>query len=305
MFRFLIALPLFLLAACGSEDPTAPESGQALCSEPGTAHAALSASNETWTRQASPHHVTAPLEMLSQAAPTLTIEPGATVCFGPGGSLSFTFGTLMAKGTADAPITFTAVDPAQPWGGLTIAFRGRGEFSHAVVEHAVVGIRGHNPVNIEHALIRQIRGVAISFWYYNADSHIRQTVVDSAALDGGPAVYLEAGSFERSVVRNSGGIGIQLRGRMFAPQVATCEVTGSAGDGILVDSRTLLVVAVHDCNLVSNGGVGVSNVSETVVNAQRNWWGAAGGPTVAGGDGVSGTVDHSGFLAAPVQGIGQ
>jgi hypothetical protein len=57
---------------------------------------------------------------------------------------------------------------------------------------------------------------------------------------------------------------------------------------------------VHDCNLVNNGGVGISVLSPNTANAEDNWWGDAAGPTGTNGDGVSAGVDYTPWRTTPV-----
>lgn len=82
---------------------------------------------------------------------TLTIEPGVTVTLAEGVAL-LVEGELVARGTEDAPVTFTG-DAAAPWGGVVFAagavdarfdgfdtYAGGSIVEHAVVENATRGM---------------------------------------------------------------------------------------------------------------------------------------------------------------------
>ncbi|MCE7906721.1 MAG: hypothetical protein DYG87_13140, partial [Anaerolineae bacterium CFX3] len=82
---------------------------------------------------------------------TLTIEPGVTVTLAEGVAL-LVEGELVARGTEDAPVTFTG-DAAAPWGGVVFAagavaarfdgfdtYAGGSSVEHAVVENATRGM---------------------------------------------------------------------------------------------------------------------------------------------------------------------
>lgn len=56
---------------------------------------------------------------------------------------------------------------------------------------------------------------------------------------------------------------------------------------------------IHNCNLANNLGAGVHNLSATPADLTGNWWGDAGGPFGPAGDGVTGAVTYSPWLAAP------
>lgn len=71
----------------------------------------------------------------------LTIEPGVTVRFGPEARLAADFSSdLIARGTADRPITFERFDPGQPWEGLYFRIsRTRPRLEYCTIRGANVG----------------------------------------------------------------------------------------------------------------------------------------------------------------------
>src|SRR5688572_16199232 len=132
----------------------------------GTAHVGWIRSNETWTRDGSPHVVRGRLFVGDGAGVTLTIEPGATVVFDPGASLLFGVrgpGTLLAQGTAAAPIRFQAADttgPAPSWVGLVFRSNTISQMSHVTLSDCG-GVRSDSQprgcIVLGHAVFRSER----------------------------------------------------------------------------------------------------------------------------------------------------
>ncbi len=150
-------------------------------------------------------------------------------------------------------------------------------------------------------MVRQITRTGIGYLYYNDGSHITDTRVDSAGLDGSWAVSMEGGRLERTTVTGSGGDGIRAVSRYASVQISDCAVSGSKGDGIRVAFRTVRTLPINRCNIHDNGGVGVVNLSDFEVDATGNWWGDPAGPNGPQGDGVSGAVDFGAFLTELVE----
>ncbi|HEX7051190.1 MAG TPA: right-handed parallel beta-helix repeat-containing protein [Longimicrobiales bacterium] len=97
-------------------------------------------------------------------------------------------------------------------------------------------------------------------------------------------------------IQDAPRVGIELSGDDIL--LAGCQVTGSAGDGILVLDGA--GIRIRDCNLLGNAGAGVSNVGADPVDATGNWWGDAAGPDGPEGDGVAGNVQFDPWLTTPV-----
>lgn len=84
----------------------------------------------------------------------LNLSPGTELRFGPEGRLSIgssADGGLVARGTSEAPITFTAGDRRQAggWGGLRIWARGEAELEHAAFEFGGGGDEGSAALVVE------------------------------------------------------------------------------------------------------------------------------------------------------------
>lgn len=99
-------------------------------------------------------------------------------------------------------------------------------------------------------------------------------------------------------VLNSVGAGVQLRGAPGSWSLQQCEVSGSGGHGIVVESNA---GPITGCTIAGNAGSGVHSLQpgSFSVDARGNWWGDAAGPFGGAGDGVSPGVDYTGPLGAP------
>src|SRR5438270_2089261 len=119
--RFVgVALASWLVVAgCGSDSNASDGGGgsggggSGSCADPtgaGTMHLSVM-QDETWTAAASPHVL--PYDTTFYA--TVTLEPCAVVQIGADKTLTVSPGRIVAKGTAQQPIAFTRLDPANPW----------------------------------------------------------------------------------------------------------------------------------------------------------------------------------------------
>jgi hypothetical protein len=95
----------------------------------------------------------------------LTIEPGTTIQFTDGSSLTVEQNaTIKAVGTAEKPIRFTNSGVSAPsWAGIYIATRGVGsEINHAIIEKAGVGSSFGQLNDVKAALTIQASTLALS-----------------------------------------------------------------------------------------------------------------------------------------------
>ncbi len=72
--------------------------------------------------------------MVIPAGLSVTIAPGAVLRFGVGCSL-ISYSPITARGTAEAPIIFTAQNEWRKWGVLAVVGAGKSFFEHARFEH--------------------------------------------------------------------------------------------------------------------------------------------------------------------------
>lgn len=212
----VLVLLLLPLMACG-EDPAGIDPALArTCGARGVLHAGEIGS-ERWGPEGNPHAVVDTLRVTD----VLTIEPGVEVCVEPGTPIFTCRGgsAIVARGTAEAPIVFTAGDPAEPWGGILGGACSSSDggslpaavsvFSHVRIEHAAYGVLVG--ARIEHVHFRQIGCTAAS------TSHIAYSRVDTAGIKGCPAVLMGGAAsqggidrFEETTIVGSGGIGLKF-----------------------------------------------------------------------------------------------
>lgn len=103
------------------------------------------AANTTWTAANGPYNITSTLTVNNGS--TLTIEPGASVYLGSGVNIVVANGgRIVAEGTEDQPIRFTAAPgAAASWGGMTI----NGTVGSPETRLAYVHFEGNNKTCIE------------------------------------------------------------------------------------------------------------------------------------------------------------
>jgi hypothetical protein len=188
----------------------------------------------TWTRNQSPHRVADTVYVSGD----LFIEAGALVCLGPDAAVSWRpgeAGTVVARGTAEAPVIFTADRPGGRWGGFR--FRSNNyagvavvDLTHVVIEDATTGIDlGYGQsARVSDGLIRRITGPGV----HAGVIRLRNVVVDSVCQGGCTAVSGYARVVLEDVwIRDSGGGGVAMgdRGTL---TLANVRITGSAGTGL-------------------------------------------------------------------------
>jgi hypothetical protein len=109
-------------ASASSGDTTRQgEAALSVTPKPPTLHSTSISSSETWRVADNPHLVSSPLTV--DGAATLTLEAGLVVRFAPGAELRVVRGTLLAPGTAQAPILLQAQNGATrgSWSGLVLS----------------------------------------------------------------------------------------------------------------------------------------------------------------------------------------
>jgi hypothetical protein len=234
------------------------------------------------------------------SAATFNALPGASLVFAPHVVLlARAGGRVVARGTAAAPVRFTADDPAQGWNGITLhsPTAVTSYLTNVRIEHvslagtAVAAYDGHR-VLVDSSVIRQ-SGRAASIW--SANSRFSRTRVDTTLYSAHPAVELGSNvRLESTRILAAAGPGLSIWSGTV--QVVSCEVRDGDQDGIVMQYSH---VAVHNCNLVNNGGVGIRHYGPTSASATGNWWGSTGGPSGPGGDGASGALVVSPWRTTP------
>jgi hypothetical protein len=192
----------------------------------------------TWARDKSPHVVMHTVYVTGE----LTIEAGSHVCLGPNAAISWRggqAGKLVAAGTAEAPVVFTADRPGGRWGGFVFqAGDDTGtaavDLTHVVIENATTGIDlGYGQsARVSDGLIRRITGPGV----YAGVIRLRNVVVDSVCQGGGSCGAVSAFNYASVVledvwIKDSGGSGVFMgdRGTL---SLANVRITKSAGTGL-------------------------------------------------------------------------
>ncbi|HEY0021003.1 MAG TPA: right-handed parallel beta-helix repeat-containing protein [Longimicrobium sp.] len=253
--------------------------------------------NSVYVRPGLPWHVKAPITveggglLLARSTALMVLDPDVTISTSSNGRINL-------RGTPAAPVVLTADDPAFGWGGITLngmptvpSYISNARLEHVGYAHTAVVANAPHPVIVDSAVFRQ-NGRAVTL--LSAGSQLSRSRVDTTLSSSGPAVELGADAVLAStLIRGSSGDGVVIH--TSTVQVQSCEVRGSVGDGIVLDAAT----PIPNCNLVSNGGVGVRNNTAGVAAVANNWWGDAAGPFGPNGDGLWGTSNYTPFLTAP------
>lgn len=245
-----LALISFVVAGCGGKsgggknaanDCEAPTAGP-------TEHAGFLAADETWTADASPHHITSNLTVDSGLH--LTLEACATVELDP--AVSFLVdGTLTAAGTATRRITFTQATSGSRYESLWIRAPGSADLAYVTLEGggatpgssygATVRVEGAWPpsetITVDHVTIRDSAGTGLwmSKWAIFGAGSTDLTITDSGESE---PTY----PFPLRTTLNALG------------SIPTGDYTGNAEDTILVIGESPHYMVEED-DTVPNRGV--------------------------------------------------
>nr|NQU93630.1 right-handed parallel beta-helix repeat-containing protein [Bacteroidota bacterium] len=176
--------------------------------------------------------------------PTITIAPGNTIKFSkdtkidiayPTGSHNTYRGRLWAEGTADMPITFTALnDSAGGWDGLS--FNQSTSLSGAAS-------------SLKHCIIEKASGFNVKSQYTS------QPAIDSC------------------IFRNSTGFGLQIY--YASPVITNSQIIDNSSYGIYLSgtcSPTIGNTPGSGCDLFDNGIYDIYNNTTNNINARHNFW---------------------------------
>lgn len=271
----------------------------------------IATSNETWTAAGSPHRG---FQVTFSDGAVFTVEPGATVCVD---ELEFlNGGRLVAVGTATDRILFSSGQGAPSWAGIFLfpQFGAPSLIRFADIENPRYFSVGIHALGISDT--RLVRTVPASApicpqWLLHlaAGTRVERVVVERFGGNGCPALVVSTDdtysppgttfSISARLLASAGDAIHTSLGRQLV--LSNCEISGSAGDGLVSLEAGVFAPSIGGCSIVDNLGVGVRN-EEPIrqVAAQGNWWGDAAGPGGPTGDGVAGDVDASNPSAAPV-----
>ncbi len=259
--------------------------------------------NRTFTAAASPYTI----------AGDFTVAPGVTVILEPGVTFNFAnsdqmaantdvaraellvAGTLVADGTAAAPITLTSGNAAGSWYGVDV-FTGAGGtiLDNAEIRNGVNGLTLRTP-----------QAVTVTATSINSASRKGVQILSDSATIGSVSV----------ATSGSGGAdaGIYLAGNASAT-ISNCAIRGQSGQGVWFDDttagRTLNLV---NCTIDRSTGYGVySEASPGTVNITNSIITNSGNAGVYRNDSSVVTVTYSdvwnnsggNYLGGPTQGMG-
>ncbi|MBI2304508.1 MAG: right-handed parallel beta-helix repeat-containing protein [Chloroflexi bacterium] len=244
-------------------------------------------SNTTWTLAGSPYVITSSVYV--SAGVTLTIEPGVVVKFGDNLGI-LVDGTLIARGTASQPITFTSSRPS-PFPGAWSAIKfgdssrdatydGDGNYlggsiiQYAIVEYAGSSVAGAVWLNqaapfIDHITVRYNTTSGI-YAYYSSNLRVTNSIISNnqAAFGGGVYVYGGWGTLSGNTITGNnatygGGLRVNGAGPLtLRGNTITLNSAVYYGGGIEVYTSTLAALdsdishntAAYGGGIYSSGG---------------------------------------------------
>jgi hypothetical protein len=239
-----------------------------------------------------PWHVRA--QVYVQSGGELRAQPGARLSFDAGTGVTVLWGGVKARGTAAAPVLFTADDPALGWGGMDITFGDTSYLTNVRMEHVSVNATAvyevFTPLVIDSAVFRQV-GIAAQL--FGGGASISRTRVDTTLSTSAAVGLAFDARIESTRIRKPYGSGLLLWHATV--QVGSCEVRDAGWAGI----QLLDTVPVHDCNVVNNGGPGIYQTFSGTADVTNVWWGDAGGPNGPNGDGAYGDLNYTPWRTTP------
>src|SRR5262249_53161557 len=85
-------------------------------------------------------------------------------------------------------------------------------------------------------------------------------------VNGGTASLIQ------NVITGS-GTGVIMSGGGTLTAITQNSITSNTGDGISIAPTAGSIASIFNNDLSNNGGLGVNNLTGTLVNASANWWG--------------------------------
>lgn len=218
---------------------------------------------------------------------TLTIDPGVIVKFYSGAGLDIR-GKMFASGTASHPIIFTSYKDDLYGGDFnrdhyhTIPLNGDWQ--------GISFIRNSDESIIDHAVIR-FGGNAQSgnIYVYESDLVINNTTISNSGYNGIRGFRANLNIFNTDIFGNTqDGIHLDASGNH---TIIDSRLFANFGDGI--ETKNSVTASLTGCEIFANQEYGIRNLSNQIISARDNWWGAQNGPILMGegfGDEISDQV---------------
>ena len=207
------------------------------------------AADTTWSPTECPSGYIITGNVLVQQGITLSILPGTTIKFDPNPTLTIE-GKLVARGTADSPITFTA-NSATPtpgaWKGLTFntssvdsTFDGAGNYTGgSIIQYAVVEYAGGS--------------FSSPIWMLSASPYLDHITVRNNKTTGVSGVASSEMRVSAATIENNGGGGIDISGGALVV-ITDSRIANNTGTGISVGQGT---VVISNNTIQNSGGRGI------------------------------------------------
>ena len=208
---------------------------------------------------------------------TLVIAPGTMVRLHPEASI-ISQGLVLARGQADAPITFAAVDAERPWGAFALqgANANGSQITHARFSGGggalIEGTRYTGMVNVHHARDVVFDGIDLrdnlrsddAFHASHADAVLRNCTASNTNADAVSYDY-STGEIRNCRIERAGSDAIDLVGS--SPRILGNQLIGAVERGIAIDGSSAPVIFN---NRVTDSGVGIDARGGALVRLFNN-----------------------------------
>jgi hypothetical protein len=227
----------------------APSGDSGTCPAPtgsGTTHATRITADETWTAAGSPHIVPADLTISAK----VTIEPCAEVRIAAAKQIGVApGGSIVAHGTAGAPIHFTAQDPTAPFASLSgsggsldlayVAIDGGGDPGNTIVDDAgMINLQGDDNS-------KPTQGKLLAYHVTLSGSKSNGIVLhDGAGFTTGSTALTVTGSAQYPVSIWSRAVGTLPSGTYTGNHVDEIVLPATGGNEAIHESATMHDVGV-------------------------------------------------------------
>jgi len=229
-----------------------------------------SAMNVDGTLPASPAAYFASGNVTVSSGVDLTIPPGVVIKTAASRSITVADGArLVALGTPEFPIVFTATNPKTPgrWNGLRILGNGSGPLEQSILQNCVIEFS-------------QVDGLTLT----DASIEIDGCRISDNLQDG-----------------------IELAGSS-APLVTNSAILSNLGNGVRVNVLAAALTNPIDVilnSIFSNGAFGINNLTPAAltVNGENNYWGSDSGPFDPSDDRPTGLFNVTGLGQSVSDGV--
>jgi len=228
-------------------------------------------------------------------AETLIIKPGVIVYIDQDVSI-FVYGTLVAEGTSESPITFTSKDSGEYWGIIkfgSTSMDANCSLRYCKIEYATQGIYcDFSSPEIYNCEILHSKNMGV--YLYNSSATISNSTVSSNS-NMGVYCYMSSPTISGCMISLNPNIGVYSH--LSTPTIYESTILSNGNIGLYFDSSNPII---NYNNIYNNTAYGIYNAKPSmVINATNNYWGASSGPSGVGpgsGDKISDGVVYNPWL---------